>query len=80
LKKNGWLPDGTIDWVVEVFPENIEHYLVQKVICTRKTKKEDERELNDAFFSGAPYAPPRANRVKMGVFCAFWAVFILFFL
>ena len=42
FQNNGWLPDGTIDWVQEMFPENIETLFTSKDDTT-----EEDDEMND---------------------------------
>ena len=47
---NGWLPDGSIDWIDEVFPANIETLLCGKKEADAddsENVEEDDRELTD---------------------------------
>ena len=47
---NGWLPDGSIDWIDEVFHANIETLLVAKKVADAddsENVEEDDRELTD---------------------------------
>ena len=49
FKNYGWLPDGTIDWVDEVLPKNIEALFKESSEKNGETKhiEDDDRELTD---------------------------------
>ena len=42
FEHNGWLPDGNIDWVHEIFPENIE-----TLFFSRDDTEEDYEEIQE---------------------------------
>ena len=48
-ENNGWLPDGNIDWVDEIFPENIETLFSAKPDSDDEIEniEEDDGELTD---------------------------------